>query len=362
MARKISVKTPIPTEPDHWLAEIAMAYKTAQMFMETGMEPPPGFEKAEPWQLAPLFCLSARGIRQTPDLFEQAAGMAFENFLENYTEDEAAALAPVLSFAFCYMGAHLGLGLVDEDEANRILDLAEDNVEHLNMMVEKVSEILQQENPFALAMQTLAEGPGSGKKGRKAKKGVSKGSAANAGKIYLIEITLMESSPRIWRLVAVPGDYSLGQVHDVVQAVFNWTDTHLHEFEIGKQTYGRYSEDEDEFGADEDFEDEAEFRLCDLIARKGKKFIYTYDFGDNWDHELVVRDIVMPEEGVAYPACLAGERAAPLEDRGGIWGYEAKLEALKNPEHKDHEDIVEWMGADFDPEAFDLSAINERLH
>jgi hypothetical protein len=89
--------------------------------------------------------------------------------------------------------------------------------------------------------------------------------------------------------------------------------------------------------------------------------VYEYDFGDGWEHEILVEKILQSEPGVRYPVCLAGKRACPPEDCGGVWGYESLLEALRDPEHPEHNDMLEWIGEDFDPEAFDLDSINQDL-
>jgi hypothetical protein len=108
-------------------------------------------------------------------------------------------------------------------------------------------------------------------------------------------------------------------------------------------------------------EDERKMRLCELSPAVKSKFIYEYDFGDDWEHEIEVVKIGPPAEGVKYPVCLAGKLACPPEDCGGVWGYYEKLEVLKNPKHKDYEELIEWMGKKFDPERFDLEKINTAL-
>ena len=97
------------------------------------------------------------------------------------------------------------------------------------------------------------------------------------------------------------------------------------------------------------------------MSRVPAKFVYEYDFGDSWEHELLVEKILPPEKGAHYPRCIKAKRACPPEDVGGVWGYDDFLEAIQDPDHPDHEDMLEWVGGEFDPEAVDLDEINETL-
>ena len=178
-------------------------------------------------------------------------------------------------------------------------------------------------------------------------------------KIYTLKITLKDSNPPIWRRVQVPDTMSLGRLHEVILMVMGWDGYHLHEFLINKQRYGRKSMD-DMFGDGPDFE-EFEFDLGDILTKKRQKFVYIYDFGDDWIHDIVVEAIDAPEPGAKYPVCLDGKLACPPEDCGGLWGYYELLEILKDPNHQEYEDRVEWLGGGFDPEAFDIKSINKKL-
>jgi hypothetical protein len=94
---------------------------------------------------------------------------------------------------------------------------------------------------------------------------------------------------------------------------------------------------------------------------EGQKFTYEYDFGDDWRHEVKVEKVLPPDAEQQLPMCIKGKRACPPEDIGGVWGYYEFLEAIKDPDHPDHEMYTEWRGDDFDPEAFDLDMVNSRL-
>lgn len=102
-------------------------------------------------------------------------------------------------------------------------------------------------------------------------------------------------------------------------------------------------------------------RLSQALTSIGDKIEYQYDFGDGWEHEIVLEKVLPPEEGAKYPVCIKGRRACPPEDCDGIWGYEDLLLALQDPNHPDHDDLLEWVGGSFDPEASEPDEINELL-
>lgn len=173
--------------------------------------------------------------------------------------------------------------------------------------------------------------------------------------IYQIKVTLKWSKPPIWRRIQVRGDTRLGKLHLILQVAMGWWDEHLHEFDTGSIRYGLPDPD-----FPSDLRNERNVRL-DKVAREGGTFRYIYDYGDNWVHEIKVEKVLDPEPGARYPRCLTGKRACPPEDCGGVPGYERMLEIVANPKDEEHEEIVEWLGDDFDPEAFDLAAVNEEL-
>jgi hypothetical protein len=178
--------------------------------------------------------------------------------------------------------------------------------------------------------------------------------------IYQIKVTLKHSRPPIWRRIQVPGDTRLDKLHGILQTVMGWWDAHLHQFIVGRDTYyGQPHPAYEESGAD--MLDETKVRLDQIATLEKFSFVYEYDFGDSWEHILLVEKILPPEPDVRYPRCLKGKRACPPEDVGGVWGYEAFLAALNDPEHPDHESMLDWFGDEFDPEAFDLKAINAGL-
>lgn len=185
-----------------------------------------------------------------------------------------------------------------------------------------------------------------------AKKSVSKAS------IYQLKITLEGSKPPIWRRLLVPGGVTLEHLHYIIQVAMGWTNSHLHQFIVGQTYYGEPSPVYEGFI---EMQDEQRVRLNQAASREGVKFRYEYDFGDSWTHTLLVEKIIEPESGQQYPVCIKGKRACPPEDVGGVWGYEMFLEAISDPEHSEHEMYLEWIGGEFDPEAFDLEETNEIL-
>lgn len=179
-----------------------------------------------------------------------------------------------------------------------------------------------------------------------------------SNQIYQIKVTLDDTHPPIWRRILVPGNTTLLKLHDILQIVMGWEGYHLHMFTIEGSIYGDPADDE--YG-DLGTIDEANYKLKKVIYQEGQRLSYEYDFGDSWDHTLLVEKILPPQEGVRYPLCLKGKRACPPEDVGGVWGYENFLEAIRNPDHDEHEEYLTWIGGEFDPEAFDLEEINTQL-
>ena len=175
-------------------------------------------------------------------------------------------------------------------------------------------------------------------------------------RFYLLKIKLVDIEPAIWRRFVVPATITLDRLHDVIQIVMGWTNSHLHEFTIGKKSYTEYPETK------EDGLECGKYRLGDLIKQKGRTFHYLYDFGDYWMHELVLEEsrYFNPEQ-VFKVNCLEGERACPPEDVGGVSGYFEFCLIMGDPNHEEHESIKIWAGGDFDIERFDSGIINREL-
>jgi len=176
--------------------------------------------------------------------------------------------------------------------------------------------------------------------------------------VYQLKITLKNSHPPIWRRVLVPEHFTLGDLHDIIQTVMPWDDAHLHEFVVGGVTYGM--PDMDSFFED-DTRDEDEVSLQKVIKPATKRFKYLYDFGDSWEHVIEIEKKLPAEEGVYYPVCLKGAKAAPPDDVGGLWGYYNLLEVQSKPDSPEYDNVMEWLGEPVDPDAFDLEVVNRRL-
>ncbi len=177
--------------------------------------------------------------------------------------------------------------------------------------------------------------------------------------IYRLKVTLRDVTPPVWRRLLMPGDVSLSRLHDILQAALGWTDSHLHQFVVGAACYMIPDPDEGFIG--EDDKDERRARLSSIAKAPKKRFRYEYDFGDGWEHDILVEKIEAARPGTSYPACVAGARACPPEDCGGPFGYMEMIEILGRPRHPQHRELKEWVGGEWDAEAFDLDEINAAL-
>jgi len=171
---------------------------------------------------------------------------------------------------------------------------------------------------------------------------------------YQLLVELAKIEPRIWRRVVVADTTPLPLLHRILQVIFDWKDYHLHEFKVGTLSFGV---PDDEYPPPHI--DEKSVRLYQVAHQPGDRFVYVYDFGDSWEHEMVLEDMSAAENHVA-PICLDGERAAPPEDCGGVSGYEQLVEALRDPSHPEHLDLRRWAG-NYDPDGLNLDLINRRL-
>ncbi len=182
--------------------------------------------------------------------------------------------------------------------------------------------------------------------------------SGKASKAYELKITLSESEPPIWRQVLVADSTTLGDLHWIIQLSMGWTNSHLHQFLIDGVYY---SDPEFELEYLDKVRDEHRATLGKVIAGESAQIIYDYDFGDSWRHEINVEGLRPLRPGEDYPRCIAGERACPPEDCGGVWGYANFLAAISDPSHPEHEELLEWVGGAFDPKRCDLNGINWQL-
>lgn len=177
-----------------------------------------------------------------------------------------------------------------------------------------------------------------------------------AQNVYQLKITLKGMRPPIWRRVQVKSSTTLSQLHLAIQAAMGWWNCHLHQFSIEGIDYGEPSSE-----YDWDLQDETRVKLSQVVKREKFKFFYTYDFGDSWEHEILVEKVLPRDPKVTYSRCLTGKRACPPEDCGGTWGYAEFLEAIQDAAHPEHDELLEWIGGSFDAEVCPLDEINQRL-
>ncbi|MBN1338182.1 MAG: plasmid pRiA4b ORF-3 family protein [Bacteroidales bacterium] len=181
--------------------------------------------------------------------------------------------------------------------------------------------------------------------------------------IYQIKISLNGSNPAIWRRLLIPSDNFLKDFHNIIQIAMGWEDAHLHQFVKEGIFYGiKYPDDdwwEDEINVDYK---KKKLRVADLLKVEKEKIIYEYDFGDSWMHEILLEKILPADKDFKHPVCTGGKMNCPPEDCGGVWGYAEMLEILKQPDHEEYENYLEWLGTDFDPGYFDMDEINRTLN
>lgn len=181
-------------------------------------------------------------------------------------------------------------------------------------------------------------------------------------KTYQVKITLQGSKPSIWRRVLIPSDLSLPDFHKVIQTTMGWTNSHLHQFVKNRTYYSPEMEDEVLWGEKEDDElDYSKYKVSDLLRKTKDKVMYEYDFGDDWEHVIVLEKIIDESMDIKDVTCLAGENSCPPEDCGGLWGYYNMLEILKDPDHEEYEEYTDWLGDEFDPTYFDIEEVNDML-
>ncbi len=183
--------------------------------------------------------------------------------------------------------------------------------------------------------------------------------------LHHLRVTLLGVTPKVTRGLIVPSHLSLDRLHQVLQIAMGWEEAHQHEYIVGTLRDGeRYGSPgpASSFGfVDRAPKPEKRFTLQQIAPTKADRFLYWYDFGDDWHHEIVVKDIVAPAPDGVVLHCIEGQGACPPEDCGGPPGYANLLDALSDPKREDHEDMLEWVGGGFDPVRFDIDDVNEEL-
>jgi hypothetical protein len=175
--------------------------------------------------------------------------------------------------------------------------------------------------------------------------------------VFQIKMNLKGIAPPIWRRIQTK-DCTLEELHAIIQVTMGWEFNHLYRFSIGGVEYANL-----DMASFDDVEDACDTKLSEVLPARNHRprFEYEYDFGDGWIHQLIVEERFQPEQGVKYPVCIAGQRACLPEDCGGPWSYTDFVETITNPDHQRHDEMLEWVGGEFDPEQFDLEAVNREL-
>lgn len=187
----------------------------------------------------------------------------------------------------------------------------------------------------------------------------------DATDLVQVKISIKNCSIPVWRRAIVPTAYTLFDLHNVIQAAIGWTDSHLSGFFIGTTMYVDKKIQVDDMN--EDNEDERSVVVRTILNKLPKQIMYTYDFGDSWNHEIKFERFITPKAGVIYPTCVGGSGACPPEDVGGVGGYDTFLEAVKYPKRKANREILEWYGygdeheLQFNPISFDIDTANMEL-
>jgi len=180
-------------------------------------------------------------------------------------------------------------------------------------------------------------------------------------KILQLKISLTGSKPLIWRRFFVKSNITFHLLHEIIQKVMGWGDYHLYEFTIDdvhitdEETIMEALDDEEEL------EDSAKTKLEKFVNEEKQKILYEYDFGDGWEHNIIVEKILPDTGKLKFPVCVDGKNACPPEDCGGLGGYYEFLDAIQNPNHPEHIQMLNWIGGKFDPEEFNLEFINLQL-
>ncbi len=180
--------------------------------------------------------------------------------------------------------------------------------------------------------------------------------------VYYLRVTLQDSEPSIWRDVLVPSNLTLEELHYVIQTVMGWDNCHLHQFIAGKVFYNDGMDNADRFDDTEEYDrNERKYTVSDLLPEEKSSIIYEYDLGDSWTHQIVLKKILPADDDARQPRCVQGEQACPPEDCGGVWGYTDMLQAFQNTENSENDEIVTGFSKDFNPDFFDIDAINRVL-
>ena len=176
--------------------------------------------------------------------------------------------------------------------------------------------------------------------------------------VHRLKVTLRQVKPPVWRRIEVASNIKLSELSDLLEAAMGWLGGHLHAFEADGVIYE--TPDGERFGLPTP-RDERKARLGEVLPAVKSKMRWDYDFGDGWEHDIVVEAIEPMKSDAVYPVCRAGKRACPPDDCGGPWGYGNFLAAISDPTHEEHEELTEWLPPGFDPDEFDIAEATDTM-
>lgn len=175
-------------------------------------------------------------------------------------------------------------------------------------------------------------------------------------RVFALRLSVTGCQPKIWRRVLVRESMWLSRLHDSIQVLFDWFDYQTHAFNLDDLRFGNPLK-RDGLA----IEDDRDVSLADLDLEHRTQFTYGYHFGEGWQVDIKVEKVTVVEKGVSYPTCLAGERAGPPEDCGGLEAFHDMLACIKEPQTDLGREWLEWLGPDYDPDACDIPRINKAL-
>ena len=182
--------------------------------------------------------------------------------------------------------------------------------------------------------------------------------AAATRQVFQLKVQLDEIEPSIWRRIHIWENTNLPALHQILQALFQWEDSHLHQFQRGDDRWAVPDPEDVAFGMK--IQNERSVLVSRLVKTVGDKFTYLYDFGDDWVHLIELEAILPAEPGTVYPRCIEGARNGPPEDSGGAYGYMEYQKVMANKKSSRHKEMLEWRGP-FDPEEFSVAEMDRRM-
>ncbi|MBC7890213.1 MAG: plasmid pRiA4b ORF-3 family protein [Ferruginibacter sp.] len=178
--------------------------------------------------------------------------------------------------------------------------------------------------------------------------------------IIQLHVSLQGSKPLIWRSILVNEETSFFELHHIIQIAMGWKNYHLFEFNLDGYRVGMIEENGEQYGSNLRL-DANKTLLKDVVSLEKDNFLYNYDFGDGWLHEIELKHAVDKNDNGIYPACISGQLNCPPEDCGGIGRFYNILKILQNKKHPEYKETKIWVGKKYDPESFDPLKVNKQL-